>query len=103
MSAQGDDGRESGGVTADRGGGGGAVSEEGDDGRESVGVTADRGGWGGGGVRGGGRWQRKWRSDSRSWRGVSEEGDDGREGGGVTADRGGGCQRRGTIAEKVQE
>ena len=61
----------------------------------------------GGGVRGGGRWQRKWRSDSRSWRvgggAVSEEGDDGRESGGVTADRGGGCQRRGTMAEKVEE
>ena len=79
MSEEGDDGREGGGVTADRGGG---VSEEGDDSREGAGVTADRGG-GGGGVRGGGRWQRRWRSDSRSWRG--------------------GCQRRGTIAEKVEE
>ena len=37
---------------------------------------------------------------------MSEEGDDSREGAGVTADRGGGggrCQRRGTMAEKVEE
>ena len=34
---------------------------------------------------------------------MSEEGDDDREGGGVTADRGGGCQRRETMAEKVEE
>ena len=37
---------------------------------------------------------------------MSEEGDDSREGGGVTADRGGGggrCQRRGTMAELVDD